>query len=138
MDSPENYKPDLEHGLTDEQMDRIIGNLLRIGLILSAVLVLFGAVFYLTRHGNDTITYHTFRGEPSGYRHIQGILKEAFGFHGRGFILMGLILLIATPVARVVFSVLAFLRQRDFIYVVATSIVLGILLFSLVWGGGIR
>jgi uncharacterized membrane protein len=138
MASPENYKHGLESDLKDEQMDRIIGNLLRLGLILSAVFVLFGAIFYLVRHGNDIISYHTFRGEPQSYRHIQGILEEALEFHGRGFILIGLVLLVATPVARVVFSVFAFLRQKDLIYVIVTSIVLGILLFSLIWGGGIR
>ena len=50
---------------------------------------------------------------------------------GRGIIQLGLLLLIATPVARVVFSVIGFVRQRDFVYVVLTLIVLAVLLYSL-------
>jgi uncharacterized membrane protein len=135
MVSREDYKQRSRSGWTDEQVNRIISSLLRFGLILSAVLVIFGAAIYLARHGSEFISYSVFRGEPPNYRSLPGIVKEAVEFHGRGFILAGLILLMATPVARVAFSVLAFLRQRDFIYVTATLIVLFILLFSLVLGG---
>ena len=135
MVSREDYKQRSRSGWTDEQVNRIISSLLRFGLILSAVLVIFGAAIYMARHGSESFSYSVFRGEPPNYRSLPGIIKEAVEFHGRGFILAGLILLIATPVARVAFSVLAFLRQRDFIYVTATLIVLFILLFSLVWGG---
>ena len=44
---------------------------------------------------------------------------------------LGLLLLIATPVARVAFSLVAFIRQRDRTYIVITTIVLGLLLYSL-------
>ncbi len=135
MVSREDYKQRPRTGWTDEQVDRIIGNLLRLGLVLSAALVIFGAAVFLIRHGGESISYSVFRGEPPNYRSLPGIIREAMEFHSRGFILAGLILLIGTPVARVAFSVLAFFRQRDFIYVVATLLVLGILLFSLVWGG---
>ena len=46
---------------------------------------------------------------------------------------MGLLLLIATPVARVAFSVAAFAEQRDRLYVVVTSIVLLLLIYSLLY-----
>ncbi len=48
---------------------------------------------------------------------------------------LGVILLVATPVSRVAFSIYAFARQKDAMYVVITMIVLGLLVFSLVWGG---
>ena len=47
----------------------------------------------------------------------------------------GLLVLMATPVARVCFSVAAFAIQRDWVYVAITLLVLAILLYSLVWGG---
>lgn len=72
---------------------------------------------------------------PRDYREVGGILKATAGFHGRGFIMAGLILLIATPVARVVFSVVAFLREGDHVYVAVTATVLAILLFSVFWLG---
>ena len=58
----------------------------------------------------------------------------ALALHARAIIQLGLLLLIATPVARVVFSVYAFARQRDWVYVVVTLIVLGVLLYSLLSG----
>jgi uncharacterized membrane protein len=118
-------------------MDRVISVLLRVGLALSAALVLTGAVIYLVRHGGEVVSYRIFRGEPPPYRYLPGILREALHIHGRGFILAGLIVLVATPVARVVFSVIAFLTERDRIYVAATLIVLVILLLSLLCGGRI-
>jgi uncharacterized membrane protein len=58
------------------------------------------------------------------------------GGQGRGLIALGLMLLIAVPVGRVVFSVYAFARRRDRLYVVVTLVVLGLLLFSLFSGVG--
>jgi uncharacterized membrane protein len=44
---------------------------------------------------------------------------------------LGLLVLIATPITRVAFSVFAFFYERDWKYVVFTLIVLGLLLYSL-------
>nr|MBN2278700.1 DUF1634 domain-containing protein [candidate division Zixibacteria bacterium] len=52
-------------------------------------------------------------------------------FTGNGIIQLGLLFLIATPIARVFFSVFAFFRKRDYLYTLITLIVLIILLFSL-------
>jgi uncharacterized membrane protein len=45
-----------------------------------------------------------------------------------------LVLLIATPAARVALTLGAFIIQRDRLYIVTTSIVLALLLYGLVWG----
>ncbi len=120
---------------TEQDMDRVISLILRAGLVLCAVLVIFGGALYLARHGGETVAYRLFRGEPPSYRYLPGILDEALHIHGRGFILAGLIVLVATPVVRVAYSVLAFALRREPIYIAATLIVLGILLFSLITGG---
>jgi uncharacterized membrane protein len=62
---------------------------------------------------------------------VSGIVTGAVSWHSRGLILFGLLLLIATPVARVAFSVVAFALQKDRTYVVVTLIVLAVLLYSL-------
>ena len=67
-------------------------------------------------------------------RTISGIFHEALAFHGRGLIQLGLLVLIATPVARVAFSFFAFLHERDWTYVFVTVLVLGLLLYSLFGG----
>ena len=72
-----------------------------------------------------------FHGEPIQLRTISGVLQETLAFQGRGIIQLGLLLLIATPVARVALSIFGFAAERDRMYVVFATIVLVILLYSL-------
>lgn len=116
---------------TDKQIDQLTGLLLRTGVILAAAIVLAGGIIYLTRHAYPTTDYRVFHGEPDNLRTIPGIVGEAKALTGRGLIQLGLLILIATPIARVTFSVFAFIYERDWKYVVFTLIVLGLLLYSL-------
>lgn len=120
---------------TDQKVETMIGNLLRAGVSISAFVVSVGGIIYLVRHGNSPADYRIFQGEPSDLRHVRGIIGEALSFSARGIIQLGLILLIATPVARVVFSIIGFAEERDRMYVVFASLVLAILLCSLLGSG---
>ncbi len=120
-----------EPAQTDKRMDQLMGLLLRSGVILAASIVLAGGVIYLVRYPFPPINYHVFQGEPQNLRTVSGVFSEAKAFHGRGLIQLGLLVLIATPIARVTFSVFAFFYERDWKYVVFTMIVLGLLLYSL-------
>lgn len=122
---------DKKYVMNDERIDQIIGNLLRIAVILSAVFVITGAVIYLMRHGTEMPDYGVFTGVPKDLRGLREIIEAAWQIRSVGIIQLGLLLLIATPVARVIFSVFAFLLQRDYMYVVFTLIVLSVLLLSL-------
>jgi uncharacterized membrane protein len=126
--------PDLRK---DPRMDQIMAILLRSGVSLAASLVFIGGIVYLSRHDLPTINYRVFQGEPQELRTVGGILREAAKFHGRGLIQLGLLVLIATPVARVLFSVLAFVYEKDWTYVAITMIVLALLCYSLFGGGGL-
>ena len=119
----------------DHHIEEIVGNLLRTGVFISAAVVLFGACIYLSRHWSETADYHIFHGEPSDYRTLRAIVHSAFTWHGRGFIQLGLVLLIATPVARVAFSIIGFAAERDRMYMVFAGMVLVILLYSLLGSG---
>jgi uncharacterized membrane protein len=121
-------------GWTDEQFDVVLAHVLRGGVLLSATVVAFGGVVFLARHGMERSEYHVFRGEPDTLRTIRGIVSGAMGFSSRGLVQLGLLLLIATPIARVVFSVIGFARQRDWLYVVITLTVLILLTYSLASG----
>jgi len=120
---------------TDQRMERFMGALLRAGVSLSAILVLSGAVVHLVRHAGDRPNFSAFSGEPLALRGVEGIVRGALALDGPGLIQLGLLALVATPVARVVFSVFAFAAQRDRTYVLVTLAVLVILCFSLL---GIR
>jgi uncharacterized membrane protein len=121
-------------GWTDQRVEQLLGNLLRAGVVTAALVVLVGAVPYLVSRGSAPPDLRVFRGEPAELRSPVGIVKEALKLRDEAIIQFGLLLLIATPVARVVFSVIVFALQRDLFYVAVTLIVLGVLLFSLFSG----
>jgi len=121
-----------ERSWTDKRIETFIGNLLRGGVMASALVVGIGAVVYLARHGDAPADYRVFRSEPADLRRIGGIFREAFALRAMGIIQLGLLLLIATPVARVAFSIFGFAEERDRLYVIVASIVLLILAWSLV------
>jgi uncharacterized membrane protein len=116
---------------TEERVEATVARLLRAGVSVSAAVVLVGGSLYLARHGFERPHYGVFLGEPSDLRSVAGILRDAAAFSGRGWIQLGLLLLIATPVARVAFSVAAFVFQRDTTYVFVTLLVLALLALSL-------
>ena len=116
---------------TDTKVENFIGNLLRAGVVLSAAVVIFGGVIYLIHHGYQPANYRVFQGEPGELRGISGIIKECRVMSGRGIIQLGLLILIATPIARVAFSIFGFLAEKDRMYAGFTTFVLAILLYSL-------
>ena len=117
--------------MTDEKMELIIGNLLRVMVSISAVFVAAGGALYLIRHGLEAPDYGVFVGVPKDLRNILDAIAVAGDMKSLGIIQLGLLLLIATPVVRVIFSVFAFLIERDSLYVLVASIVLAVLLLSL-------
>jgi uncharacterized membrane protein len=120
--------------LDEQRMDAIIGNLLRIGVVAAGAIVFIGGIIYLVLFGKQMPEYQIFHGQPENLTFVGGIFREVFSFNPRGIIQLGILLLIATPVARVAFSVYAFARQRDFVYIIVTLFVLATLIFSLAGG----
>jgi uncharacterized membrane protein len=115
----------------EARFEQLLGNLLRAGVLLAAAVVLLGGVLHLVRNGGERPDLKVFRGEPADLRNPAGIVGDALQRSGRGVIMAGLLLLVATPLARVGFSVAGFLRGRDFLSVVLALTVLAVLLYSL-------
>lgn len=113
------------------EMEVMVGNMLRAGVIISAATVFAGGVIYLFRHGSATAYYNVFQREPSYLCNVKGILGYASSFHGRGLIQLGLLFLIATPIMRVALTIFMFLRKREFLYVAITSFVFCVLIYSI-------
>jgi uncharacterized membrane protein len=116
---------------SDDEVERALGLLLRAGVVIAALLVGLGALFYLRRYGGQAPVYGRFHAEPEDLRHVRGIIRAAADGRSPGFIQLGLLVLIATPVARVAASLAAFALQRDWMYVIITAIVLALLALSL-------
>lgn len=127
----------MNHGSTwsDEKTERLIGNLLRAGVLASALIVLAGGVLYLVHGGGMRPDYRTFRGEPAYLTSVNGVVSAALRLDSSGLMQLGLMLLVLTPIARVVLAAYAFFREGDTTYVVVSLIVLAVLIYSLVGSG---
>lgn len=125
----------------DEQdVEQYIGKLLRYGVILACSITTFGGIIYMIQSKGNMPDYkaipsgETFPGVADYLREFSTILPEVLQFNGAAIIQLGVIVLIATPILRVAFSVVSFLIERDYLYVVITLIVLAIILANMVLG----
>ena len=104
---------------------KIIGWILQGGVILSASIILIGFILLPLRPGG--LSVHRFLTFPQTLSQVwAGLLV----LHPQAIIALGLLLLIATPIMRVVVSIVAFTLERDRRFVVITMFVLAILLLS--------
>ncbi|WP_026736729.1 DUF1634 domain-containing protein [Fischerella sp. PCC 9605] len=113
-------------------LDILLSHLLKYGVLLASSVVLFGGILYLLHHGAEPAQYQFFHGEPSEFRSPTGVAVAVLSGSRRGIIQLGLLLLIATPILRVVVSLLVFVKQHNWIYVTITTLVLTALIYSLV------
>lgn len=120
--------------MTDRVIEEDVSVLLKAGVLISGVTTLIGGILFLIRHGSDPANYATFHSQPRIDRIIPEILAGAWKLRARSIIQLGILLLIATPVARVAFSLVGFALERDRKFVVITAIVLVILVYSLISG----
>jgi uncharacterized membrane protein len=126
--------PERAQRWSDDDVDQLLGNLLRIGVIIATIVAAVGGVLYLAHHGFEATDHRVFHGEPAELRRVGSIVRAAFTLNSAAIVQLGLVLLIATPVARVAMSLVAFILQRDRVYIVVTSIVLALLIYSLTGG----
>jgi uncharacterized membrane protein YfcA/uncharacterized membrane protein len=109
----------------------IIGWILQVGVLLSAGIITIGMLLLPTRPGGLSI--HRLLNFPQTLSQVGAGLLIV---RPQAIIVLGLLVLIATPVVRVAVSIVAFALERDRTYVVITSLVLAILLFSIFFLSG--
>ena len=114
----------------DIKIEYILANILRIGVIVSAIVVLCGAVLYLFSHGKEKPDYYSFVFNPFSVDDPIGLLKNVFALKSLEIIKMGILLLVGTPILRVIISVIAFIYEKDLMYVIFTLVVLVVLIYS--------
>ncbi|MGB8028949.1 MAG: DUF1634 domain-containing protein [Terracidiphilus sp.] len=118
--------------MNDRRLETIIGRLLQIGVLIAAATVIAGGVLYLAQSHSDHVNYRSFVSGSPNLCSLPGIVLSAAHFESVGLIQLGLLLLIATPVARVAMAVVGFALERDRLYTVVSLIVLLVLAFSLI------
>lgn len=117
-----------------------IGKLLRYGVMISCAITLLGGITYLFQQNGampdykPTASNDTFAGVAVYLRELSTILPRALSLDGAAIIQVGVLVLIATPVLRVAFSAIAFLIEKDYMYVVITLIVLAIIIANMLLG----
>ncbi len=143
--TPAAQRPDGMEPLT--RMELVISYVLRIGVLLSAAVVLTGILLFALRQDTGYAPLHPHqlrqllafhRSQGPGYFPTSVPEVVAGTLHGKPYAIigLGLLLLIATPVIRVALSVFFFLAQRDWLYVGITLFVLAVLLVSFFTGAG--
>jgi uncharacterized membrane protein len=136
----------LSDGLNDDEapqheppwVDTAISRLLRGGVLLSISVILVGLALSFIHHpqyvsSKTDLVHLTDAGTV--YPHTLGdVFTRVRNARGQAIVMVGLLLLIATPVARVGFSIVAFAIERDRLYVLITAAVLTLLLVSFLIG----
>lgn len=132
------FLPQPNHIGKTRQVEMLISGLLRVGVLISVALIVLGTTVSFAHHpdylavpasvGGTTESRIVF---PHTFREVICGLTE---FKGRAIVVLGLLVLIATPVLRVAVSILGFAYERDRIYVVITIIVLALLILSFAIG----
>ena len=118
----------------DHRLEIAIGWMLRIGVSIAAGVILVGGLLYLV-HGNvQAPNYRHFHSAPQEALSIRGTLTGVVHGSSLSIIQLGVLLLIATPIVRVAFALVGFLREGDRLYGLVSAVVLAILSFSLLHG----
>lgn len=116
----------------EHRLEMAMGRMLQIGVTIAAAVVFIGGVIYLAQNGGSLRDYEHFHAATSATTTVAGIFAAAAHLDPRGIMDFGILLLIATPVCRVIFGVVGFAWLRDKLYTIVSLIVLGVLVFSFV------
>lgn len=107
-------------------LNEVVHHVLIFGLTLSTVLILIGL-------GLDFVDH---RQVPTSVPGFLETLRRTAALRPSGFLTLGLLVLVATPILRVIGSTLAFLYERDWRYAAITFFVLVVVSLSLLLGQG--
>jgi len=115
----------------ESPIQRSMTAVLRWVTVGAGMVILTGGVLLLLRHGGAPTAFHTFIGEPDSLRSVPQIVTAAIHGHALAIIQLGILLLIITPVLRVLFVGIGYVIERDWLYVTVAGIVLAVLGSSL-------
>ena len=117
---------------TDIDLNRSVGNLLRIGVVLSVSTSLIGFVklflegFKMPKHYSQL--------EISNENIVQDFWTSLCHLQGMGIIQLGILFLIFTPLVRIIFALVGYIKEKDYTYVIISIIVLVIMTISFLMG----
>ncbi|HET8573069.1 MAG TPA: DUF1634 domain-containing protein [Edaphocola sp.] len=121
----------MSKSFNDKDLQLFLGNLLRYGVLTALSVVLIGLFLFIFQQGSQPVHYATFVQEGFNFDSFFSGLR-----HGDSLSIMalGVLLLILTPVMRVISAIIGFLWEKDKLYALISSIVLLIIIFSTILG----
>lgn len=135
MDLMEKSKTMTQEKFGEKDFQTIIGNLLRYGVWTSLSVAFIGGIVYLLHHGNELEDYSVFKeNDRNIFEVITAVYQGVIQGRGEFIIFLGIVLLFLTPVFRVLLSLFSFFLEKDYLYVVITTIVIGIIVLSISFG----
>ena len=118
-------------------MNELIGNTLRIGVFAACIIALVGGIYYLATTSDHPVPdYTAFHKGAASYTTFEGIVHGAFSLSATEWMQLGVVVLMLTPIMRVVLSLVDFSIQRDWLYVAITAIVLVVIIVNSLVGVG--
>lgn len=124
----------MRKNFTDVDLNRSVGNLLRLGVVLSVITSIVGFI-KLFSEGFKMPKKYTSLDMGSSSEKVWGQFWTSL-CHGEGMaiIQLGILLLVFTPLMRIIFALIGYLKEKDYTYVVISSIVLAIMAISFFTG----
>jgi uncharacterized membrane protein len=121
-------------GPSDHAVEQVIGRLLQLGVFVAAAVAIAGAILVLIQHGSASPAFRDFQAAPWYLTSVGGILRGVREMRSESIVQLGIVLLIATPILRVAFTLVAFVLQKDRVYIAITTLVLALLVYGLAFG----
>ena len=126
-------------GGRSRRIEVLLSRILGVGVVASLCFVVVGTALSFVHHPgyiSDPAQLRDLIAVGSSFPHSIGdVVRGVLDFRGQAIVAFGLLLLIATPVLRVAASITGFVYLKDLRYVIFTTVVLILLLFSFVLGG---
>jgi uncharacterized membrane protein len=124
----------MKKNFTDIDLNRSVGNLLRLGVILSVITSLVGFVKLFSEGFKMPKKYTSLDMGSSSEKVWGDFWNSLCKGEGMAIIQLGILLLVFTPLMRIVFALIGYLKEKDYIYVIISSIVLAIMAVSFFTG----
>ncbi|WP_060872586.1 DUF1634 domain-containing protein [Myroides odoratus] len=120
---------------TDNQLQSIIGNVLRYGVLSALTVTLLGGIILLAKDSQQMVSFSTFvEKDQNLFVVFKTILQGIKDWNGESIIFLGILLLFLTPALRLLLSLFSFILEKDAMYVVITLIVIAVIILSVSFG----
>ncbi|KQT18517.1 hypothetical protein ASG31_07310 [Chryseobacterium sp. Leaf404] len=120
----------MRKNFTDVDLNRSVGNLLRVGVILSVITSVIGFIKLFMEGFKMPRKYKLLDMGTSSEKVWSHFWETLCKGEGMAIIQLGILMLIFTPLMRIIFALIGYLKEKDYTYVIISSIVLAIMAVS--------